>query len=93
MFRKIFILVMIVSAPVLNLAYADPGETDERGGHYDRLTGKYHYHNANPLDQTTLEIQQIALADAKRDAMQADISTWYGAGFLLVYLVSVPHML
>ena len=69
------------------------GWFDQVDLHYDRLTGKYHYHNANPLDQTTLEIQQIALADAKRDAMQADISTWYGAGFLLVYLVSVPHML
>lgn len=77
------IIVSIVSVLAYNLAYADPGETDEKGGHYNRQTGEYHYHNApaapNESALATLAmIEAQALADAKRDAQFDNV--WFGYG-------------
>lgn len=39
-------LTIIVSFLILSTtAFAHPGRTDANGGHYDRKTGTYHYHN------------------------------------------------
>ena len=35
------------------VAYAHPGSLDEKGGHYDSSTGKYHYHHGYPAHQHT----------------------------------------
>ena len=40
------ILIFIFALPV----FAHPGSLDENGGHYDRKTGEYHYHDG---DHTT----------------------------------------
>ena len=74
------IIVSIVSVLAYNLAHADPGETDEKGGHYNQETGKYHYHNAPPAQnesaiETPAIIKTQALADAKRDA-ENDHEAW-----------------
>ena len=78
--NPVLIIVSIVSVLAYNFAYADPGETDEKGGHYDRQTGEYHYHNAPPetneLAITLIEAQ--ALTDAKRDAKFDNV--WFGYG-------------
>ena len=34
--------------PLSFSAFAHPGGTDYRGGHYDRSTGEYHYHHGHP---------------------------------------------
>ena len=45
----VLILIASVIAGVLALtAYAHPGDTDSRGGHYNRTTGVYHYHHGYP---------------------------------------------
>ena len=46
-YRRLFILFTIVLTMALfnPLALAHPGRTDSKGGHYNRATGEYHYHN------------------------------------------------
>lgn len=42
-----FIITLLV--PLLALAvFSHSGRTDSAGGHYDRSTGKYHYHHGHP---------------------------------------------
>lgn len=42
--KKLIILFLLFLFFPLNL-YAHSGGTDARGGHYNRKTGQYHYHN------------------------------------------------
>ena len=49
MFRKVLIVLgLILTAGMLfyDLAYTHSGRTDANGGHYNRKTGEYHYHNS-----------------------------------------------
>lgn len=39
--KIIFIILLLLS--VYSLSH--PGRTDKDGGHYNRKTGEYHYHN------------------------------------------------
>ena len=39
----LFILIILLLIPVLSFAH--PGRLDSNGGHYDRSTGTYHYHD------------------------------------------------
>lgn len=41
-----FILCCILI--ITTFAYAHPGKTDSRGGHYNKSTGEYHYHHGYP---------------------------------------------
>lgn len=44
--RSIILIVALIVAWLFPItAYAHPGKTDGRGGHYDRSTGEYHYHH------------------------------------------------
>ena len=43
--RKVILFVVIILFTITNLCYAHSGRTDKFGGHYDRRTGLYHYHN------------------------------------------------
>ena len=48
MFRKVLIilsLTLISGIVFYNSAYTHSGRTDANGGHYNRKTGQYHYHN------------------------------------------------
>ena len=45
------LLSAILAALLVTAAYAHPGRTDARGGHYDRATGAYHYHHGYPAHQ------------------------------------------
>lgn len=47
----IIAIVCILSFAIL--CFAHSGRTDANGGHYDRSTGEYHYHNGNSANETT----------------------------------------
>lgn len=47
--RFLFVLCLFLALAVC--AYAHPGNTDSKGGHYNRTTGEYHYHHGNPAHQ------------------------------------------
>lgn len=65
MFRKtliVFSLMLIFGVLLYDSAYTHSGRTDANGGHYNRKTGTYHYHNSGisrtrpsytPLPNTT----------------------------------------
>lgn len=40
------VIAILVSLSIVTLAH--PGRTDSNGGHYNRKTGEYHYHNGGP---------------------------------------------
>ena len=42
-------LCFLLLVPVV--AFAHPGNTDSRGGHFDRDTGEYHFHHGYPAHQ------------------------------------------
>ena len=50
MFRKVLIVLslILISGGIVfyNSAYTHSGRTDANGGHYNRKTGGYHYHNS-----------------------------------------------
>ena len=51
MFRKALIafsLMLISGVLFYDSAYTHSGRTDANGGHYNRKTGEYHYHNGGP---------------------------------------------
>jgi len=49
-------LILIVSVCILltcfSSSYAHPGSLDENGGHYNRKTGEYHYHEGDHTEST-----------------------------------------
>ena len=48
MFKKLFVCTCIILTCTWilhNTAYTHSGRTDANGGHYNRKTGEYHYHN------------------------------------------------
>lgn len=49
MYRLLSLLLLL--AILVTPAFAHPGRTDSNGGHYDRSTGKYHYHHGYPAHQ------------------------------------------
>ena len=53
---------------LVGYAYAHSGRTDANGGHYDRSTGEYHYHN----DGTTSYGNELIIEDDNDSS-----SSWY----------------
>lgn len=53
--RRNTIIVTVLSLVLLFsiTAFAHPGKTDSKGGHYDYSTGIYHYHHGYPAHQHT----------------------------------------
>ncbi len=43
--RKIVFLFILFIIFIISFSFAHSGRTDSNGGHYDRSTGIYHYHN------------------------------------------------
>ena len=47
--KLVFLSVIVLLLSSFHfVAYAHPGSLDEKGGHYDSSTGKYHYHHGYP---------------------------------------------
>lgn len=44
-FLKTFFILLLLVFQFIVIVNAHPGRTDSNGGHYDRSTGEYHYHN------------------------------------------------
>lgn len=55
------IVIILVSLPLVVLAHS--GRTDKNGGHYNRKTGEYHYHNSGYSSNTSLSYQQSSYSD------------------------------
>lgn len=55
--KKILSIFIIFFVMILPLSYAHPGRTDANGGHYDRSTGEYHYHNGGSSYENQLIIE------------------------------------
>lgn len=49
--KRILLFILLLMIPAAALAH--PGGTDSNGGHYDRSTGKYHYHHGYSAHQHT----------------------------------------
>lgn len=52
--RKI-VLLFILFITFISNSFAHPGRTDSNGGHYDRSTGEYHYHNGGYIEENIAE--------------------------------------
>ena len=50
-FKTLVILLILLFSAVI--AYTHSGRTDRRGGHYNRKTGTYHYHNSGTTRSST----------------------------------------
>lgn len=48
---KRIILAILTVLLLFSSALAHPGDTDSKGGHYNRSTGEYHYHHGYPEHQ------------------------------------------
>ncbi|MEN6384033.1 MAG: YHYH domain-containing protein [Phycisphaerales bacterium] len=49
--------IMVISLLLFSFAFAHPGRTDSKGGHYNRKTGEYHYHNSDSKAKTAAASQ------------------------------------
>ncbi|MCI8410875.1 MAG: YHYH domain-containing protein [Clostridia bacterium] len=49
------VLLFIIFVTFVSISFAHPGRTDSNGGHYDRSTGEYHYHNDGYVKETTID--------------------------------------
>lgn len=55
------IIIILVSLPLI--VFAHPGRTDKNGGHYNRKTGEYHYHNSGYSSYSSSTTQQSSYSD------------------------------
>ena len=56
MFKKHGLKILVILSILLFsavVAYTHSGRTDSRGGHYNRKTGTYHYHNSGTTRSST----------------------------------------
>ena len=95
---RIIALILNLTIFLCGIVSADLGEVDEKGGHYDQKTGKYHFHRETVpvIEETTFSIQSQAVAQAELDAaidVEKD-TVWYGAGFFFgVFGVGAAYVL
>lgn len=65
--KKLVLFLMIFLAIANNYSLAHSGRTDEYGGHYNRSTGTYHYHDGSysgeytaPVEEGGVRIDEVA---------------------------------
>lgn len=76
--RHLIVCILLMSC--YSYGFADPGEVDEDGGHYNQKTGEYHYHIKQKEPSGIVSVQSQAVADAQRDALHVDNNIWIAAG-------------
>ena len=77
------VVILLIAFPLLVLAHS--GRTDSNGGHYNRKTGEYHYHNggpaynssssssySQPADVVSIQKEQMRLTELGYDPGPAD---------------------
>lgn len=53
-YKKFYILILIIYMLIIPInTFAHSGRTDSNGGHWDRSTGTYHYHNGTSVQQNS----------------------------------------
>ncbi|HAL44777.1 MAG: hypothetical protein A2Y12_20305 [Planctomycetes bacterium GWF2_42_9] len=55
--KKLVVLLAVLF--VFSLTFAHPGKIDSKGGHYNRKTGEYHYHNKDSNSVSKKSIEKI----------------------------------
>jgi peptidoglycan hydrolase CwlO-like protein len=68
--KKLFVLLAVLFLFSLTaLTIAHPGKTDSKGGHYNRKTGEYHYHNkdANSVSKKITDANASELEKLKAE--------------------------
>ena len=82
--RHLIVCMLLMS--FYGYGFADPGEVDEDGGHYNQKTGEYHYHikqkELSGIEERSgiTSVQSQAVVDAQRDALRVDNNIWIAAG-------------
>lgn len=56
--KKLVLFLMIFLAIANNYSLAHSGRTDGYGGHYNRSTGTYHYHNGSYSGEFTAPVEE-----------------------------------
>lgn len=51
--KKIIVLITILFILIPTVVNSHSGRTDSNGGHYDRSTGEYHYHNGGSISYSS----------------------------------------
>lgn len=52
---KRIVWLFVIFIIFASISFAHPGRTDSNGGHYDRSTGEYHYHNDGYIEESTVD--------------------------------------
>lgn len=94
--RKIIVLVIFTFALQNIYVYSDEGPTDNRGGHYDRITGEYHRHDIpkKEISSTMKEIHGQAMDDARIHASTISTNNWTIGGVLLgIFAIGAAYMI
>ena len=73
--KKILLMVMCFAILVPVAAYSHPGKTDSKGGHYNRKTGEYHYHNRG-ASPSPLSTKAPAKKDTTAQSEKKNIGKW-----------------
>lgn len=70
-------LVLSFTLCLSSVAFAHPGRTDAYGGHYDRKTGLYHYHNSGTVSapKTTTTTPSVTTPKATVSTPKTTTST------------------
>lgn len=56
--KRITLFILIISIiSITSISLAHSGRTDANGGHYDRSTGEYHYHNGGSSYENELIVK------------------------------------
>ncbi|MGN1418496.1 MAG: YHYH domain-containing protein [Acutalibacteraceae bacterium] len=84
-FISIILSVVFLLSFMFLITSAHPGRTDGNGGHYDRDTGKYHYHHGYPAHQHTNGICPYDYDDAVTDKKSKNNNKYDW----IIYLVSI----
>lgn len=59
--KAIFIFLIIIAGVFYSFSHS--GKTDSKGGHTDRSTGKYHYHNKNNRKSISGKVVKVSDGD------------------------------
>lgn len=60
---KIFIIIFIAFISTCIISYAHPGRLDSNGGHYNRATGEYHYHNGSHSSGSSSSVEELNISN------------------------------
>lgn len=56
--KKIVLTILVIILGMQPYSLAHKGRTDSYGGHYDRSTGTYHYHNGSYSGEFTAPVEE-----------------------------------